>query len=342
MSLLSYRRIIRIRNTPDYGRHIMAARRAPADPVPAPASPARLTPELPAGQAAAIVFSALADELEANLPGALANQDIEFLHDLRVAVRRTRAGIKAFGEIYRPEPLRPFAAEFRWLQQASGPARDLDVQVSGYADEIAQLTGDPGTALEPLRQLLMRKRRAAHTRLRRALRSARFRDLLREWREFLAAPAAGPDAETPIRKLADAQIGRAYRRVRKAGRRISPESPPEQLHELRKRGKELRYLLEFFVPLYPGKPMKRLVKELKSLQENLGAYQDHGVQAEHLRQWAGELSSGDADPDTLLWLGALMARHEEAGAAAREEFATRFAAFDAKENRRRFRDLFGA
>ena len=34
------------------------------------------------------------------------------------------------------------------------------------------------------------------------------------------------------------------------GGAITPASPPESLHELRKRCKELRYLLEFFGSLY--------------------------------------------------------------------------------------------
>ena len=63
------------------------------------------------------------------------------------------------------------------------------------------------------------------------------------------------------------------------GAAIDDASPPEALHDLRKKGKELRYLLEFFAGLYPAEVVKPMVKTLKALQDTLGRFQDREVQA---------------------------------------------------------------
>ena len=70
----------------------------------------------------------------------------------------------------------------------------------------------------------------------------------------------------------------------KMGKAIDDDSPAEDLHELRKVGKELRYLLEFFVePLPAPRSTKPFIKTLKGLQDQLGRFQDHEVQANALR-----------------------------------------------------------
>ena len=67
------------------------------------------------------------------------------------------------------------------------------------------------------------------------------------------------------------------------GSAIDDDSPAEDLHDLRKKGKELRYLLEFFAALFPADTVKPMVKTLKALQDTLGRFQDREVQAHVLR-----------------------------------------------------------
>ena len=292
---------------------------------------ARIEPRLTAGEACGRLLSDLVDVIEEQHPGALVGEDPECLHQLRVAVRRTRSGIKAFRGVYPADRLPRYAAGFRWVQQATGPVRDLDVQLMSFPSE---------PALEPLRELLTIKREAARWVMCSALKSRRYTDLMTHWRALLAEPADGPEAERPVPDVAGERIHRAYQRVVKPARNIRPDSPAERLHDVRKRGKELRYLLEFFTELYPRKPMKRLVSELKSLQDNLGAFQDHEVQTAHLREWGEELSIAGVDEATILAVGELIVHHEQAGEATRAEFAERFARFDRPRNRTDFKTLF--
>jgi hypothetical protein len=122
-------------------------------------------PEQRADAAASVLLRRLLAMLEQNLDRAIADVDTEFLHDLRVAVRRSRSAQRQLRGVFSPEPLAHFSAEFRWLQQVTGTSRDLDV----YVLEL----GDPPVALEPLRKLLLEHRRRERRRMVRALRSAR-------------------------------------------------------------------------------------------------------------------------------------------------------------------------
>ena len=123
----------------------------------------------------------------------------------------------------------------------------------------------------------------------------------------------------------------------KEGRAIDDDSPAEDLHELRKVGKELRYLLEFFSSLYPPEVTKPFIKTLKGLQDQLGRFQDHEVQANALRELAPEVKQ----PETLMAMGALVQRFIEDEIAARAEFAERFEAFASPEQRAIVKEHFG-
>ena len=105
---------------------------------------------------------AMLEVIEANLEGTIADIDSEFLHDLRVSVRRSRAVQRELKRVFPPDELAHFRAEFRWLQQATGDVRDLDVHVLEF-DVDARARGWPGTKLmrDDLDPLLARAARPA-------------------------------------------------------------------------------------------------------------------------------------------------------------------------------------
>jgi CHAD domain-containing protein len=291
-----------------------------------------------ADRAAATVLARLLAAIEANLPGTLADVDSEFLHDLRVAVRRTRSVQRQLGGVFPQEPLARFRAEFRWLQQVTGPTRDLDVyvlEVGGFGET---LPGSVAPDLEPLRGLLLRHRQREYRRMCRELRSARATALLSDWPAFVDRFPAAPEADRPLATrlivdVAGARIHSVYRRMLKMGGAIDDDSPPQSLHDLRKKGKELRYLLELFASLYPADVVKPLVRRLKGLQDTLGRFQDREVQAGLLRSIREEVVALDEGAAALMAMGLLVDRLEHEQAAARGEFAERFAAFAAKRQR---------
>jgi CHAD domain-containing protein len=270
--------------------------------------------------------------LEANVAGTIDDTDSEFLHDLRVNVRRTRTALKLAGDGLPPGQAERFATDFAWLGALTSPVRDLDVHLLEL-DEVSDLDG-----LEPLRTHLMAQRRAQRRRLVAGLRSARFAELRTQWRHELDAAIAGPAPSTPSTgEFAARHIARADRRLVKRGAAIDDQSPAEQLHGVRKRGKELRYLLEFFASLYDQAGYKKAVGELRALQDVLGRFQDACTQREALEQFAEQLSA-TAPARTLLAMGELAGRLDTR-ASARAEFADRFARFAGTKNQRRLLEL---
>jgi CHAD domain-containing protein len=285
----------------------------------------QLDPAAPATSAAATVFARLLEVIDDNFAGTLEDVDSEFLHDLRVAVRRTRSLQRQFKAIY-PERLEHFREEFKRIQAVTSDLRDLDVYLLDFpalrASLPAQMQGD----LDPLRTILEAKRARALRQTRRALKAQRTRDALTEWNEFMRT---APTADRSVKSLASHRITSVYRKMVKMGKAIDDDSPAADLHELRKVGKELRYLLEFFASLYPPEVVKPFVKTLKGLQDQLGRFQDHEVQANKLRELAPEVK----EPMTLMAMGALVDRFINDEALARLEFADRFAAFASPEQR---------
>jgi CHAD domain-containing protein len=297
----------------------------------------RLEYDEPAGIAAAKVLRELLRVIEANHEGTIDDVDSEFLHDLRVAVRRTRAVQRELRPVFPPQELPGFRAEFRWLQQVTGDARDLDVYALEF-DRFRDLVPDDIRAdLDPVLEVLRERRLAARASMVRALRSKRARRLLSEWSAFLDSL----DDTRPIGELAGERIRKVYRRMVRMGDAIDASSPPNDYHELRKKGKELRYLLELFgASLYPREVVAPMVKALKGLQDVLGRHQDREVQVAMLRGLRHEVAARPAGTTALMAMGALVARLEEDERAARASFAQRFAEFASKVQRRRVKETF--
>ncbi|MDR0341865.1 MAG: CHAD domain-containing protein [Nocardiopsaceae bacterium] len=312
----------------------------------------RLTAGMPATTAVATVLLRLLDTFDANLDGTIRATDTEFLHDLRVSVRRTRSALKLAGDMLPPGLADRFQPEFKWLGDLTTPTRDMDVYLLGFDTMSAGLVAAAPEELLPFRGYLTRRRAAARRRLLRGLRSERLAALRQEWRAALTALTSSPRAgrargaaaaAPAIGEFAAARIARAHRKVLKRGEAITPESPPERLHDLRKRCKELRYLLEFFASLHEPAPHQRVLRQLKGLQDCLGDLQDTQIQQHEIREAAAQMMKQPDTPATaLLAMGEVAAGVAARERAARADFASRFADFAAAGTQRRVRALTGA
>jgi CHAD domain-containing protein len=305
-----------------------------------------LQSEDPAGQAAVAVLIALLGLIEANLEGTVADLDTEFLHDLRVSVRRSRCVQRELGSVFAPDELADFRAGFRWLQQVTGPVRDLDVWLLEFADVADRVPEALRPDLDQLRVVLRNRRRAARRKLMAALRSERAATLLSDWRGFLEHVDSphdhqGPDAARAIGELAGERIRKLYRAMVELGGAIAPESPAESYHDLRKKGKELRYLLELFgAPLYSEDVVRPMLRVLKDLQDVLGRHQDREVQIDTLRLLAPKVGGGPGVTGTAMALGVLIERLDGDRLVARARFAERFTVFAAERRRRMVKEAF--
>lgn len=293
------------------------------------------------------ILRQLLETMDANLEGTLANWDTEFLHDFRVAVRRTRSALSQLRGLFPTAELAHFRDEFKWLGSITGPTRDLDVYLLNfpvYQNGLADAYRDD---LLPLHEFLFTRQKREQRKLTRALTSSRYQGLLEDWRRFLNdeefAEPVPENALLPIGELAGKRISKVFRKVLKDGGRIDAESPPEDLHNLRIDCKKLRYLLEFFAGLYPPLQVGRLIRALKKLQDNLGTFQDLSVQSHTLSGFAEEMLAGGKVPvQTLLAMGMLVENLEQRREMVRGEFAACFAKFSAERNRALFKELFTA
>jgi CHAD domain-containing protein len=306
-----------------------------------------LDPNQRADAAAKEILQGLLDTLEANIPGVRANLDAEFLHDLRVATRRTRCALGQIKGVFPADLVAHYKEGFAWVQAVTGQVRDLDVYLLGFDGYQRSLPPRLQPHLQPLRTFLLDHYDGTQEGMVRELDSPRFSNLLKEWRVFLEAPvpetASEPNARRSVKAVADACIWRLVRRVRREGRAITPDAPPEELHEVRKSCKKLRYLMEFFQSLYAGDDIRDLIKQLKVLLDNLGGFQDLTVQSGHLTDIARQMrEEGGVSTDSLLAMGALIGDIYVRQERAREKFTELFAAYDRKENRRRLKALFAS
>ena len=296
--------------------------------------------------AAARVLGRLLEVMDANLGGTIADTDSEFLHDYRVAVRRSRSVQRELRDAFPPDELQAMRAEFKWLQTITGESRDLDVYVLEFDGMRALVPESMRAELAPLLTVLRQRRLIARREMVRELRSDRARVLRADWVELLDGLADRPEDDRPlagvsIDEAASGRIRRVYRKMLRMGEAITAESPPEDYHELRKKGKELRYLLELFgAPLHDAAVVKPMVRALKRLQDVLGRHQDREVQVTMLGSLRSEVAAMPGGPAALMAMGVLIERLEEDAAAARAEFAEAFEAFAAAEQRRLVKRTF--
>lgn len=274
-----------------------------ASPAPAPAP--RMTPDMPAGVAIAQALQVFSVALRENVAGTIADIDTEFLHDLRVAVRRIRSVLKRAGDVLPDGLTRRYADEFRWVGQITTPTRDLDVFLLDLP-ELRAVVSDRA-ALDPFAQHLARRRKAARRPLVTALRSERFSRLLDDFDTDLAVVVTfGEPAEMTAAALAHDRIRAAYRRMARPAQALTRDTPAADVHDLRKRGKDLRYVLEIFKPICDPDDYALVLKDLKKFQDVLGRFQDSQVQVVALHGMAQEmLDAGERRAEPILAVGEL-------------------------------------
>lgn len=288
-----------------------------------------------------------------NLQGVIEDIDSEFLHDFRVAVRRTRAALGFAAGVFPKKSRRHFRERFAWLGGITGPTRDLDVYLLHFQDYLDTLRPEFRDDLEPLRDFLERHQREEQERLARELKSREFINLMEQWDAFLqrqgATESDGPiSVDAPQREsetletLAGHHLQQLWQQVLDDGRAIDAESPSEALHDLRKRCKRLRYLLEFFASIWTDDGLPGLIHAVKQLLDILGAFQDFEVQADKLREFARQMvTEGQTPAETLLAMGMLVDDLLRRQQQKRDTFLRHFADFAGPGNRARVAVLVG-
>ena len=218
---------------------------------------------------------AAVEQINANRPGAAAAGDPEYLHQLRVGMRRLRSTLRACRALVRRKDAARLDRRLREALRAFGDARDWDV-----------LEGSLGRS--KLRRPASERGEAARRKARATARSGRFRFLSDE---TLAWARGRPwrvrsDAGQPIEVFARGALERAHRRLLEAVERVDWNDAPGR-HRVRILVKRLRYGCECFAAAWPDSAMAPFLTALRRLQEILGDLNDIEVQRRLLADIAG-------------------------------------------------------
>lgn len=267
-----------------------------------------LEPDMPSHLAIAKILQHALRVMEENEPGLMADGNTEFLHDFRVAIRRTRTALDQFRGMLPQSATTHFQEEFAWLGKLTGPVRDLDVYLMNFVGYQEALPPYIQKNLLPLHVFLTYKREGAHRTLVQGLRSSRYQRFKQDWREFLDG-GFSEGSDMRAMDMANRCIARLFRHILQEGGAIQERSPPEALHELRKHCKKLRYLIEFFRTFYPRHEVSVLVSRLKHLQDNLGEIHDLVVEHVSLKHFGKEMREGGNLPAPCDHAMTMLAEH---------------------------------
>jgi inorganic triphosphatase YgiF len=271
------------------GYRIAAAER----PAPVKAQRAALTRSVTLEAAMQGVVGASLAQIEGNVYGVAHTRDPEYLHQLRVGMRRLRSAVRTFERVGRREDFLAPVAGLKQLTPVPGEARDWDVFCEGLAQRL-KARHDEHPALTSLLRRARARRAAARTRARALVASARFQGFLlgvarwlhaAPWRE--QDPKAQRALARPVAAYAARAMTRAEGKVLRRGDGLE-WTDALQRHQLRIRVKRLRYTCEPFAALYPRSGMRRYLGRLETLQDILGELNDIAVGRRLLHEFSAD------------------------------------------------------
>lgn len=272
-------------------------------PKPIKATQAVLDKQMNAQQGFVAIASACVQQLTANETGCVLGEDAEFLHQMRVAIRRLRTAIRLFADFLDSEKILVIVDELRWLGGQLGGTRDLDVFLEETLPPIFSAWPNRDD-LAALSAKAFEQRAMAAAMSKAAIQSARYQRLLLDLGAWLIAIAKTSDGES-IKLVAFARDALKRHRkqlIRRAEHLL--ELSAEERHRVRISGKRLRYAAEFFAPLFPAKKSKPYIQELAHLQSILGVLNDVATTKTILARIADETNGATVELIQAWVLGA--------------------------------------
>ncbi len=290
-------------------------------------------------EAALVIDRQLLSTIKSNINGIIQDYDTEFLHDFRVATRRTRACLSQLKEALPVEAIKKYNSAFKQVAQRCNVLRDLDVYLLDKQHCYDLLPEHLSEGLDQYFTYIKRKRNKQHKQFSDFLQTNAFNAVLQDWEYFLEDPKT-PASSRPAIEVAKSRIYGRYRKIIAKGRKVTERSPDERLHSLRIDCKKLRYLLEFFRSVFPENKMKTLIKHLKDFQDNLGEFNDLTVQQINLNAYLERSKSSTRGRLGTAAIGGLLTALHNRQIEVRGEFYQRFTEFDSKDIHSLYKELF--
>jgi len=219
--------------------------------------------------------------LQNEIQGALVGDDIEHVHQMRVASRRMRNALNLFRDCLSDKKAKTWGDEIRKITKSLGNARDLDIQIELIDRCYAASLEDrykPGYSRLLLR--LKQQRAKAQEKVNRTLVNLQGGGILDRMQAHLTALTAGSEKiylYTPsLYQQAFEAVNSNLEEFLSYEKFIHDPQNIEELHAMRITGKHLRYTLEIFAPIY-GTALDLYVRAMKNVQDLLGEIHDNDV-----------------------------------------------------------------
>ncbi len=213
--------------------------------------------------------------------GTLLGQDIEELHDMRVATRRMRTAFDIFAPAFEPKIMKQYLKGLRAIGKALGEVRDLDVILGNAQEYQRKMKEDKQPGLEPLLIKWMQVIDKKRSRMIKHLQSDVYQNFKYIFNLFLQAPEQLRSIveisvmNSHLRDIVPVLVYGRYAAVR-AYESILPTASVKQLHALRIEFKKFRYVLEYFREIL-GENAGPAISEIKQSQDHLGELHDTDV-----------------------------------------------------------------
>ena len=231
--------------------------------------------------------------------GTRTGDDIESLHDMRVATRRMRAAVDVFTTVFRKKIIKSYLSELRHLGRLLGKVRDLDVFNEKAACYLNSLPDDSRNGLDPLLSMWQTQLSEARTELVAYFDSRAYQEFKLSFNYFVQTQGYAVQRTTgatpfPNRvcEVVPCIIYTRLAKVRAYSPVINSASIP-QLHALRIEFKKLRYAMEYFSEVL-GSESRLVIDLVKKLQDHLGDLHDSDVACQILNNFLENWDSGQA------------------------------------------------
>lgn len=300
-----------------------------------------IKPKMPGGKAMREIYNQLFINMIQNEQGIIKDIDTEYLHDFRIAIRKTRSALNLIKGVFPVKEVDYYLHAFSEITRSTNKLRDIDVYLLSKNQLKSRLPVKIQDDLEPFFQQLKGERAIELKKVKRKLTSDFYKTLKSDWQAFFNAEFSGStgavSADTPILKVVKKNIKKKYTAILEIGFSIDDSSPDKKIHNLRIQCKRLRYLLEFFSSLFPKKAISILVNNLKQLQDKLGIMNDLFVQRESLKNYAENYR---LETEVLLAMGYLISKLDQERKNERKKFHDSFRLFSDKGSQKIMKQLF--
>lgn len=235
---------------------------------------AALQPSQDISSALQVLIASCLSHIQSNVAGALLKVDEEYLHQVRVGLRRLRVVLSVTKRVHPGAELDDLYRQVSELCIALGRSRDWDVFVTQTLAPICTRLPEH----EGLRALLgtcERMRTKQHAGMENSLASQDFQRLLLRFGAWMHEDRQD-DAQRSLKKFVSKLLNKRSKQVLAKGETLSIEDA-KQFHVLRIACKKLRYSLEMFGSLLPHHQYKAYLNKLTVLQDILGTMNDIAV-----------------------------------------------------------------